>query len=75
MRRYIRTNETSFAPIIETNRTKVVARLAREGWIARQDGGDDVYKHPDRSGRIIVPRHRELSIGVARAIAKQAGWL
>jgi len=27
------------------------------------------------SGRIIVPRHRSLSPGVARAIAKAAGWL
>jgi HicA toxin of bacterial toxin-antitoxin, len=35
----------------------------------------DVYKHPKRHGRIIVPRHRTLSPGVARVIAKQAGWL
>jgi predicted RNA binding protein YcfA (HicA-like mRNA interferase family) len=34
----------------------------------------DVYKHPARAGRIIVPRHRTLSLGVARAIAKAAGW-
>jgi proteic killer suppression protein len=31
-------------------------------------------KHPARPGRIIVPRHRTLSLGVARAIAKVAGW-
>lgn len=46
----------------------------RDGWIARRDGGHDVFKHPDRKGRIVLPRHRELSIGVARAVAKQAGW-
>jgi predicted RNA binding protein YcfA (HicA-like mRNA interferase family) len=59
---------------IEVGRTKVVARLAREGWQNRSTGGHDVYKHPQRPGRIIVPRHRTLSIGVARTIAKVAGW-
>ncbi|MGA8155966.1 MAG: type II toxin-antitoxin system HicA family toxin [Rhodoplanes sp.] len=61
--------------ILETNRSKVGARLEREGWQARHGGDHDVYKHPARRGRIIVPRHRTLSPGVARVIAKQAGWL
>ena len=61
--------------MVETNRTKIVARLQRDGWIARTDGGHDVFKHPDRPGRIVLPRHRDVSIGVARAVAKQAGWL
>jgi hypothetical protein len=38
------------------------------------NGDHDVYKHPARPGRIILPRHRMLSPGVARVIAKQAGW-
>ena len=58
----------------ETNRTKVANRLEREGWTGRHGGEHDVYKHSVRKGRIIVPRHRELSPGVARAIAKVAGW-
>lgn len=58
----------------ETNRNKVVARLKRDGWIERHGGGHDVYKHPTKPGRIVVPRHREISPGVARAIARQAGW-
>jgi hypothetical protein len=29
---------------------------------------------PSLPGRIILPRHRMLSPGVARVIAKQAGW-
>jgi mRNA interferase HicA len=58
----------------ETNRTKVVSRLKRDGWLERHGGGHDVYKHPDKPGRIVVPRHRELSPGVAGAIARQAGW-
>jgi predicted RNA binding protein YcfA (HicA-like mRNA interferase family) len=59
---------------IETSRLKIVARLKREGWIARQEGGHDVLKHPQKRGRIILPRHRTISIGVARRIAKEAGW-
>ena len=58
----------------ETNRNKVAARLKRDGWIEHHGGNHDVYKHPAKSGRIVVPRHRELSAGVARAVARQAGW-
>jgi len=61
-------------PGAETNRLKVTARLEREGWHCRAGGAHDVYKHPQKRGRIIVPRHRTLSPGVARAIAKAAGW-
>ncbi|MGB6568225.1 MAG: type II toxin-antitoxin system HicA family toxin [Xanthobacteraceae bacterium] len=58
----------------ETNRNKVVARLRRDGWIERHGGDHAVYKHPSKPGRIVVPRHRALSPGVARAFARQAGW-
>ena len=60
---------------LETNRNKVVARLERAGWVGRHGGDHDVYKHPARLGRVVVPRHRMLSPGVARVIAKVAGWL
>ena len=50
-------------PALETNRGKVVARLEREGWIPRHGGDHDVYKHPSKPGRIVVARHRTLSIG------------
>jgi len=59
---------------LETNRQKVASRLAREGWIVRHGGEHDIFKHPMKPGRIVVPRHNTLSRGVARAIAKQAGW-
>jgi predicted RNA binding protein YcfA (HicA-like mRNA interferase family) len=52
---------------IETNRVKIVSRLTREG-------EHDVYRHKIK-GVVSVPRHRSLSIGVARSIAKAAGWL
>jgi predicted RNA binding protein YcfA (HicA-like mRNA interferase family) len=62
-------------PKVETNRRKVVARLEREGWTCVHGGAHDLYTNPDRAGaRIVVPRHRALSQGVARAIAKAAGW-
>jgi predicted RNA binding protein YcfA (HicA-like mRNA interferase family) len=62
-------------PLIETGRPKAAARLEAEGWAVRHGGAHDVYKHRDRKGRIVVPRHRVLSPGVARVIAKEAGWL
>jgi predicted RNA binding protein YcfA (HicA-like mRNA interferase family) len=58
-----------------TNRKQIVMRLQREGWVNRGGGGHDVYTHPARPGRIVsVPRHATLSPGVARNIAKVAGW-
>jgi hypothetical protein len=35
-------------PVLETNRSKVVARLEREGWIGRHGSDHDVYKHPSK---------------------------
>lgn len=60
---------------METDRGKIVRRLQREGWSNRGGSGHDVFTHPQRPGKIIVvPRHRTLSPGVARQIAKQAEW-
>jgi predicted RNA binding protein YcfA (HicA-like mRNA interferase family) len=49
-------------------------QLERDGWQGHAGGKHDVFKHPVRPGRIMVPRHRMLSPGVARAIAKVARW-
>ncbi len=60
---------------LETARGKIVAQLRREGWQVTHGGSHDLFKHPERPGqRIVISRHRTLSPGVARAIAKQAGW-
>jgi len=60
---------------LETNPGSIVARLLAEGWVVRNGSRHDIYKHSDHPGaRIIVPRHHTLSIGVAREIAKVAGW-
>jgi len=61
---------------LELSREKVLARLKREGWIARTGGSHDIFTHADKPQRIIVlPRHRTLSPGVARNTAKAAGWI
>lgn len=61
-------------PTFETNARKIIARLTLDGWQGVEGGNHTIYKHPDKPGRIIVPRHREVSPGVARSIAKVAGW-
>src|SRR5262249_2720581 len=62
-----------FAPVpnSETDRGKVVARLEREGWRCRRGGKHDVYKHPARPGRIVVPRQYQESL--KQAIASRVG--
>lgn len=60
-------------PKVETNRAKIIDHLKKDGWrLARHGGEHDIFS---RSGAVIVvPRHRELSPGVARKIAKIAAW-
>lgn len=60
---------------IEMNRAKLVRRLVYEGWRLFRSGSEhDIYVHEARPGVLAVPRHRTLSPGVARQIAKTAGW-
>ena len=60
---------------IETNRAKIVRRLEEEGWRLAPNGAEhDIYDHQSKTGVLSLPRHRELSRGVARQIVKIAGW-
>jgi predicted RNA binding protein YcfA (HicA-like mRNA interferase family) len=60
-------------PIAETNTRKIVAQLLREGWKNIGGGSHDRFAHDEMYGTMItVPRHRELTPGVARSIAKAA---
>jgi len=60
---------------LETDRAKVVARLKREGWqLLRHGGKHDVYEQSDHTRVVQVPRHKTLTPGVARSIARAAGW-
>jgi len=61
---------------VETNARKIVSRLKAEGWVNVGGGSHDRFIHKDCPEMMItVPRHPELSQGVARSIAKAAGWL
>jgi predicted RNA binding protein YcfA (HicA-like mRNA interferase family) len=61
---------------VETRSRKVVDRLEKEGWINIGGGNHDRFVHESRPDMMIpVPRHRELSPGVARSIAKAADWI
>jgi predicted RNA binding protein YcfA (HicA-like mRNA interferase family) len=57
----------------ETNTAKVTARLLRDGW---ENVGGTKHAKFTKAGMssIMVPRHRTLTPGVAKAIAKAAGW-
>jgi predicted RNA binding protein YcfA (HicA-like mRNA interferase family) len=64
------------APVakVETNTRKVIDRLKAEGWVDIGGGGHDRFVHAVKPATMIpVLRHRELSPGVARSIAKAAG--
>ena len=61
-------------PAPETNTRKINARLEREGWLNIDGKKHDVFRHPRKSGRVVVARHRVQSPYVARQIAKDAGW-
>ncbi|MER8951711.1 type II toxin-antitoxin system HicA family toxin [Mesorhizobium sp. M0833] len=63
-------------PLIETNTRKIVTRLLRDRWVNVGGGKHEKYEHPERPEiMIIVPRHREQSLGVARSIARLVGWI
>jgi len=63
-------------PAIETNTRKIVARLEREAWANIGGGSHDRFVNPAFPGIMIpVPRHRELTPGTARSVAKAAGWV
>ena len=63
-------------PKVETNARRILDRLASEGWIIDGGGKHTKLLHPAKPGQIImVPRHREITPGTARTIARAAGWI
>ena len=61
-------------PRIETDRAKITKRLEGDGWVNVGGAKHDKYVR-DGLPSIQVPRHRTLTPGVARSIAKAAGWI
>jgi len=63
-------------PTIEASTRKIVARLRADGWVEVGGTKHAKFEHPDRPDvLIVVPRYKEQSPGVARSIAKLAGWV
>jgi predicted RNA binding protein YcfA (HicA-like mRNA interferase family) len=59
----------------ELTRAKIVARLEREGWAKEGGSKHEKFGNAAKPGiKIMVPRHKTLTPGVARNIAKAAGW-
>lgn len=59
----------------ETNRSNIIARLKKDGWVSEGGAKHEKFAHPLKGGvKIMVPRHNPLTPGVARSIAKAAGW-
>jgi predicted RNA binding protein YcfA (HicA-like mRNA interferase family) len=60
---------------VELNRDRIRRRLEHEGWqLDRRGANHDIYWHPDFKHVIPLPRHRTVSPGVGREIAKKAEW-
>lgn len=57
----------------EDRTKKIIARLEREGWTNVGGANHDKFIKAG-SKPIMVPRHISVSPGVARSIAKAAGW-
>jgi predicted RNA binding protein YcfA (HicA-like mRNA interferase family) len=65
-----------WVPKVETRYRLIVRRLEEDGWRAATGAKHAQYEHPGKPGIVIVvPRHGEVSPGVARSIAKIAGWI
>jgi predicted RNA binding protein YcfA (HicA-like mRNA interferase family) len=68
--------ELDAVPKVETRLRDIVARLEREGRREVSGTKHAQFEHVQRPEMlIVVPRHRTLSVGVARSIAKLAGWI
>jgi predicted RNA binding protein YcfA (HicA-like mRNA interferase family) len=62
---------------IERNSRKIVARLKRDGWVpVGAVGSHHKFRDPKTGRSIIVPHpKKDLPLGTARKIAKDAGWI
>ena len=73
-RAHYRAHGRAIFAMLDVNRARIVRRLAKKGWTNEGGKKHDAYSHPDFDYPAIVPRDKNLSPGVARAIARVAGW-
>jgi predicted RNA binding protein YcfA (HicA-like mRNA interferase family) len=62
-------------PVIDTNRESLKKRLRSDGWVSGGGTNHEKFKHPTNSRVIVLPYHRNISIGVARDAHKAAGYI
>ena len=63
--------------MIERNSRRIIVRLLAEGWEeVGGKGSHRKFRHRPTARILVVPHpKKDLPIGTARKIAKQAGWL
>ena len=62
-------------PVITTDGPDLRRRLSRDGWVSSGGTNHEKFKHPDKPTSILLPYHRDISIGVARQAHKIAGYI
>ena len=56
------------------NSKQVMKQLKAAGWTLRSvRGSHHIFVHPDKAGHVSVPHPKELGVGIAQALLKQAG--
>ena len=61
--------------VMETKTDRIRRKLEKDGWhLARDGSGHDISRPLSLKGIITLPRYKTVSLGVARSIAKKAGW-
>ncbi|MFQ5559199.1 MAG: type II toxin-antitoxin system HicA family toxin [Nitrospinota bacterium] len=58
------------------NSNEILKRLKKDGWVLRHTkGSHHQFTHPTKKGRVTLPHpKKDLPVGTARNIFKQAGW-
>ena len=54
-------------------RVDIIKKLRAEGWLVTHGGKHDMAIHPDKPGKIPIPRKNEINEYTSKAILKDAG--
>ena len=54
-------------------RRDLIKKLLNAGWQIEHGGNHDLAAHPDKSGKIPIPRHNEINEYTAKGILSDAG--
>lgn len=60
---------------IETNKAALAKRLNKDGWKSVGGTNHEKFRHHTNKNVIVLPYHRDISIGVARQVHQQAGYI